>query len=107
MAGVLKQLVTDRFAIYNADCMDVLAQLPDDSIHGTIYSPPSSASTGIRRPTATCRTRAPLPEFAAQYGFIIDEVHRVTIPGRTVAVHAAPVPSGTAGRTPSTTSQAT
>ena len=40
MGRVNTQLVTNRYAIYNADSMEVLAALPDDSIHATIYSPP-------------------------------------------------------------------
>lgn len=98
MAGVLNQQITDRWAIYNADCMDVLRAIPNESIHGTIYSPPflglyvySSAD----RDLSNARNR---PEFAKHYGLIIDEIERVTIPGRTVAVHAAAVPSGNSGK---------
>jgi len=40
MAGVLDQQITDRWAIYNADAMDVMAEMPDESIHSSIYSPP-------------------------------------------------------------------
>ena len=40
MAGVLDQQITDRWAIYNADALDVMAAMPDKSIHGSIYSPP-------------------------------------------------------------------
>ena len=42
MAGVPAQDITDRWAIYNADCIDVLAAIPDASIHASIYSPPFS-----------------------------------------------------------------
>ncbi|MFT3971715.1 MAG: hypothetical protein QM695_15925 [Micropruina sp.] len=40
MAGVLNQQVTSRWAIYNADALDVMAEMPDASIHASIYSPP-------------------------------------------------------------------
>ena len=40
MAGILKQRITDRWAIYNGDSMEVMQVLPDDSFHGSIYSPP-------------------------------------------------------------------
>ena len=33
------QLITDRYAIYNADCMDVMTQFPSESIHLSVYSP--------------------------------------------------------------------
>jgi DNA modification methylase len=98
MAGVLAQQITDRWAIYNADCMDILAALPDESIHGTIYSPPFAGLykySSSDRDISNARTR---DEFAEHYGLVIDETARVTIPGRTVAVHAAPVPSGNSGK---------
>jgi DNA modification methylase len=39
MASVLNQRITERYAIYNGDSMDVMSSLPDDSIHASIYSP--------------------------------------------------------------------
>lgn len=98
MAGVLAQQVTDRFAIYNADCMDVLAAIPDESIHGSIYSPPFAGLylySSSDRDHSNVRTAA---EFEQVYSFVVNELYRVLIPGRTVAVHAAPVPSGNSGK---------
>ena len=40
MAGVLASQITHRWAIYNADSMDVMAEMPDGSVHASIYSPP-------------------------------------------------------------------
>lgn len=98
MAGVLNQEITDRYAIYNADCMDVMRALPDASIHGAIYSPPFTGLyhySSSERDHSNVRTTA---EFQVKYGFVIDELARLIIPGRTVAVHAAPVPSGNTGK---------
>lgn len=98
MAGVLRQQITDRWAVYNGDCMDVLASLPADSIDGTIYSPPFM---GLYQYSSNDRdhsnVRTP-EEFRATYGYVIAETFRVTRPGRTVAVHAAVVPSGNTGK---------
>jgi hypothetical protein len=38
--GVLEQVVTDRYALYLGDCMDVMAAMADVSMHLSIYSPP-------------------------------------------------------------------
>lgn len=98
MAGVLKQQLTDRWAIYNGDCMDVLATLPADSIQGSVYSPPFM---GLYQYSSSDRdhsnVRTP-DEFRAMYGLVIAETFRVLEPGRTVAVHAAVVPSGNSGK---------
>lgn len=37
---VKDQLVTDTFALYNSDCMEVLPTLKDESIDLSVYSPP-------------------------------------------------------------------
>jgi len=98
MAGVLKQNITERWAIYNADCMDVLASIPSDSIQGTVYSPPFM---GLYHYSSSDRdhSNARTPdEFRRTYGLVIEETWRVTEPGRTVAVHAAVVPSGNSGK---------
>ena len=100
--GVLKQAVNDRWAIYNADCVEVLAALPDESIHGSIYSPPFPTEAGglyhyssSDRDLSNARNYA---EFQQHYGYVLDEVTRLTMPGRTTAVHAAPTPTGNSGR---------
>ncbi len=38
--AVKDQLLTDRYAIYNGDCIEVMKELPDKSVHLTVYSPP-------------------------------------------------------------------
>lgn len=98
MAGVLNQQLTDRWAIYNADCMDVMAALPSDSVHGTVYSPPFM---GLYQYSSSIRDHSNVrnvDEFQQTYRLVIDQTYRVTQPGRTVAVHAAVVPSGNSGR---------
>ncbi len=98
MAGVLNQVITDRYAIYNADCMDMMAALADESVHGSIYSPPFAGLYHYSSSERDLSNARSYEEFAEHYGFVIDEVTRVTMPGRTTAVHAAPVPSGNSGK---------
>jgi DNA modification methylase len=98
MAGVLTQRVTDRYAIYNGDCMDVLAALPDGSIHLSIYSPPFGGLYHYSSSERDLSNARSYPEFLDHYGFVIDELARVTMPGRMSCVHAAPVPTGNTGR---------
>lgn len=97
MAGVLNQQITDRWAIYNADCMDMLAAVPDKSIHATIYSPPFSGLYHYSSDDRDVSNARNYDEFWTHYGFIIDELFRVTIPGRLSGVHAALVPTGNSG----------
>lgn len=97
MAGVIAQNFTDRWAIYNGDSMDVMAMMPDRSIDGSIYSPPFAGLyhySSSDRDVSNART---YDEFREHYGMFVNEVFRLTKPGRTTAVHAAPVPSSNTG----------
>lgn len=103
MAGVLDQEITGQYAIYNGDSAEVLPSVPDGSIHLSIYSPPFGMESGGAlyhytssvRDLSNSRTYA---EFVDHYGYIVDEIRRVTMPGRISAVHCADVPTGNTGR---------
>lgn len=98
MAGVKEQQITDRWAIYNADAMDVMRSLPPESFHGCVYSPPFSGLYQYSSSPRDLSNVRDYDEFFEQYKFFVDEIERLLIPGRTVAVHAAPVPSGNSGK---------
>lgn len=98
MAGVLAQQITDRWAIYNADAMDVMALMPDESIHASIYSPPFAGLYVYSSSDRDVSNARNYGEFREHYGMFVAEIYRLTKPGRLTAVHAAPVPSGNTGR---------
>lgn len=97
-----KQVVCDRYAIYNADCIEAMGQLPDASVGLSIYSPPFAQPGGgalyhyssSPRDLSNART---LDEFMEHYARVIREVFRLTMPGRMTAVHCTDVPSGNTG----------
>lgn len=98
MASVLDQKVSDRYAIYNGDCLEVLPTLPDGSIHLSVYSPPFAGLyvySSSDRDLSNCRN---YQEFLTHYEFVVREIHRVTMPGRVTAVHCMDVPTGNTGR---------
>jgi DNA modification methylase len=98
MAGVLNQTVTDRYAIYNGDCMDVLPAFPAGSAHLSIYSPPFVGLYHYSSSERDLSNARSYEEFFEWYGFVLDELTRLTMPGRMSCVHAAPVPTGNTGR---------
>ena len=97
MAGVLNQQITDRWAIYNADALDVMAAMPGESIHASIYSPPFAGLYVYSSSDRDVSNARDYPEFRQHYGMFVAELHRLTKPGRTTAVHAAPIPSSNSG----------
>lgn len=98
MAGALNQQITDRWAIYNADSMDVMAAMPEASIHASIYSPPFSGLYIYSSNDRDVSNARDYEEFGQHYGMFISELFRITKPGRCTAVHAAPVPSSNSGK---------
>lgn len=97
MGRVIDQAVTDRYAIYHADCVDVLQGLASESIHLTVYSPPFGGLynySSDERDLSNCRDYA---QFFDHYGYVVREISRLTLPGRCSAVHCMDVPTGNTG----------
>jgi len=84
---VKDQVMTDKYAIYNGDCMDVVTQIESGSIDLSIYSPPFAGLynySSSERDFSNCNSKE---EFMTQYEFLVKEMARVTKPGRINAVH--------------------
>ena len=95
--AVIDQVITDKYAIYNGDCIEVMNAIPNDSIHLTVYSPPFAGLYNYSsdpRDLSNCRD---YDEFFDHYDFVIQQVHRITMPGRMTAVHCMEVPTGNTG----------
>ena len=96
--GVMDHIVTDRYAIYNGDCMEVMRELPADSIHLSIYSPPFAGLYVYSSSERDLSNSASYAEFFEHYDYVVAELHRITMPGRMTAVHCMDVPTGNTGR---------
>jgi DNA modification methylase len=98
VASVLNQLITEQYALYCGDCLEVMPGLPDGSIHLSIYSPPFAGLyqyTSSDRDLSNCRS---YDEFMQHYAFVVKELFRLTMPGRMTAVHCMDVPTGNTGK---------
>ncbi|MEJ2886116.1 DNA-methyltransferase [Actinomycetospora aeridis] len=96
--GVLNQEITDRHAVYNGDCLEVLPSYPDGSIHCSLYSPPFAGLfhyTSSERDLSNARS---YPEFLEHYGFVVAQLARITMPGRWTLVHCTDIPNSNTGR---------
>lgn len=80
------------FAAYHGDCVSVVAQLPDDSIGFSIYSPPFSNLFVYSDSLADMGNSASDDEFMQQYSYLLRDLARVTKPGRLSAVHCSDLP---------------
>ena len=95
--AVTEQHVTDRFAIYNSDCVEVMEGLPSASVHLSIYSPPFGGLyhySSNERDLSNCDD---YDSFFEHYTFVVRELARITMPGRVTAVHCMDVPRSNSG----------
>ena len=95
--AVKTQQITDRFAIYNGDCIQVMQQLPAESVHLTVYSPPFAGLYQYSSDDQDMSNCLNYDEFFEHYGFCLDQIQRVTMPGRISAVHCMDIPMSNAG----------
>lgn len=89
--NVKDQTVTENYAIYNGDCMEVLPTLGNESIDLSVYSPPFAGLynySSSEKDFSNCENKE---QFLEQYDFLIKEISRVTKPGRISAVHCTDV----------------
>lgn len=90
--AIINQTITDNFALYCGDCIEGMKQFPDATVHLSLYSPPFAGLynySSSERDLSNCRS---YEEFFQHYGFVVDELFRLTKPGRITAVHCMDVP---------------
>lgn len=89
---VLNEAHGERWSIYNADCVDLASQLPDESVGFSVYSPPFANLYVYGDSVADMGNSDNDDGFFEQYEFLIREKFRITKPGRLTAVHCMDLP---------------
>lgn len=84
---VKAQIHEDNYSLYSGDCMDVLKELPDESIDLSSYSPPFENLYTYSSDPRDLSNVSSSKEFIDQYEFIVREMARVTKAGRINAIH--------------------
>ena len=100
--AVREQKITDDYALYNGDCIEVMQGMPSDCIHFSIYSPPFATGNGglytyssDDRDMSNCSS---YDAFFEHYGYCVEQIARLTLPGRLTAVHCTDIPSSNSGK---------
>ncbi len=94
--NVIDQTVTENFAAYHADCIDVLRGMPDNSAHYSIYSPPFASLYTYSASPRDMGNCASHDEFFEQFRFLAPELYRVIKPGRLMSFHCMLLPTSKA-----------
>lgn len=93
MANVINQIMTNDFAAYHADTVEVAMQLPDNSVGFSVFSPPFESLYTYSNSDRDMGNSKDSGEFWNQYLFLIREQFRVIKPGRIVAIHCMNLPT--------------
>jgi hypothetical protein len=78
------------------DCVESIKKLPSESIGFSVFSPPFASLytySNSPRDMGNCRTHS---EFYTHFRFLVDELLRVTMPGRLVSFHCMNLPTSKA-----------
>lgn len=90
---VIDQDLGEMHAIYNGDCCEVMADIPSESIGLSVFSPPFADLYSYSNSERDMGNSGSYKEFFEQFGYLISELNRTTIPGRIVVVHCMDIPS--------------
>lgn len=83
----------DGWTLHLADCVEVAQELPSDSLHYSIYSPPFASLytySNSDRDMGNCKDDG---TFMEQYRFLVREQFRATMPGRLTSFHCMNLPT--------------
>ena len=90
--NILEQVIKNDYAIYNGDSVEITKEIPDNSIHYTLFSPPFSSLytySNSDRDMGNCKGD---DEFYHHFIYLAKELYRITIPGRLLSFHCMDLP---------------
>lgn len=93
MAKVIDQTIGDKFAMYHADCVDVMRGIPDDYVHFSVFSPPFASLFTYSASPRDFGNVTDNTEFFEQHAHMVRELYRVIKPGRLVSAHCMLLPT--------------
>ena len=83
----------DGWTLHLADCVEVVQEIPENSLHYSIYSPPFASLytySNSDRDMGNCKDAA---VFMEHYRFLVREMFRAMMPGRLVSFHCMNLPT--------------
>lgn len=93
---VFNQVITDNYAIYHADTVEVAEQLPAGSIHFSIFSPPFESLYTYSNSDRDMGNSSSSGQFWEHYLYLVEQQYRAMMPGRLIAIHCMNLPTSKA-----------
>lgn len=92
-ASFMDRVDGKSWTVYHGDCVNVVGQLENDSIHYSVFSPPFASLytyTDSDLDMGNCNDDN---TFITHFGFLVSELFRVLVPGRLVSFHCMNLPT--------------
>ena len=93
---VKNQYVDDRMALYHGDSCEILTEIPSNSVHFEIYSPPFASLYTYSNSERDLGNSKNKHEIYEHLKLIVSELYRVLMDGRLMAVHCMNLPTSKA-----------
>lgn len=93
--SVLNQKVSDNYTMVHGDCVEVVSQLPGNSVHFSIFSPPFSSLYTYSNSDRDMGNSTD-EQFEHHFKFLIKELYRILKSGRLVSFHCMNLPTSKA-----------
>lgn len=90
--NVMDEAQGDGWALYQGDCVSVVSQMPDEFVDLAVYSPPFGDLFVYSESVADMGNSTD-EEFVEHYGYLAEQLFRITRPGRLCAVHCSDLPT--------------
>jgi DNA modification methylase len=83
----------EGWTMHLADCVEIARELPESSVHFSVYSPPFESLYTYSNSERDMGNAKNKDEFWQHYRFLIREQFRVLMPGRLVSIHCMNLPT--------------
>lgn len=90
--AVIDQTISDNYALYNGDCLEVLNDMDKSFIDLSVYSPPFCGLYNYSSDHRDMSNNKSYDDFFEHYGYLIEMLHEKTKRGRFTAVHCMDIP---------------
>lgn len=91
--NVLDQTISERFTMYQGDCVQTMEGLPENSVHYALFSPPFASLYTYSNSDRDMGNSRDDEEFQYHFEYLIAQLYRVIMPGRLVSVHCMNLPA--------------
>jgi DNA modification methylase len=90
--AIIDKKITDKYALYNGDCIEVMQGMKEESIDMAVYSPPFADLYVFSSDVRDISNSDSYESFLEHYGYAVKELNRITKKGRFNCVHCCDIP---------------